>query len=114
MALPELVRRSADKLLRSYCAERIPRCAGDQIRLTYRFLDDAIVLSEERAPAADPQHWHASPIALFRFSPELNQWTLHYPDHRRRWHLYFNAGPSLDLSRLLHHLDADPLHLFWE
>ena len=37
-----------------------------------------------------------------------------YPDRGRRWRFYLNTPPSLDLEKLLRHLDADPLQLFWE
>jgi hypothetical protein len=114
MTLPALVRKSAEKLLARFCAERIPPCAREQLRLGFAIHDDQITLFEERPAPSDPSARAATPIARFRYSHDLGQWTLHYPDRQRRWRFYLNAGPSLDLRKLLRHLDADPLHLFWE
>lgn len=114
MPLPELVRRSAEKILSRYCAERVLPCARDQVRLSFRLCDDHVTLYAERAAAEGSGEWTAAPVARFRFSHELGQWSLHYPDGERRWRFYLNVGPSLDLGKLLRHLDADPLHLFWD
>ena len=113
MAMPELVRRSAEKLLAHYCDQRIPPCARDKLRLAFSIRDDQVTLFAERADGQEPDTWVASPVARFRFSQDLGQWTLHYPDAHLRWRFYLNAGPYLDLRKLLKHLDADPLHLFW-
>jgi len=112
MPLPELVRRSAGKILARYCAERVPPCARDRLRLSFRIRNDYVTLFAGRTDPPDGR-WRLRPVARFRFSPELAQWTLHYPDRERRWRFYLNAPPSLDLEKLLRHLDADPLHLFW-
>ncbi|MHB1399187.1 MAG: DUF3024 domain-containing protein [Trichloromonadaceae bacterium] len=113
MAIPELVKKSAERLLDKYCVEKIPPCARDQVRLSYRVADDAVTLFEERISYADPTKWLAMGIAQFRFNAELKQWTLHSSDRSNRWHLYLNAGPSLDFGKLLRVLDDDPLRMFW-
>jgi hypothetical protein len=113
LAIPELLRRSAEKLLDKYCAEKIPPCARDQVRLSYRVRGDAITLYEERIGYSDPTRWLAMAIAQFRFNPDLNQWTLHHSDRNNRWHFYLNAAPSLDFVKQLKALDEDPLRLFW-
>ena len=113
MAIPELSRKTAERLLDKYCAEKIPPCARDQMRLSYRVLDDAVTLFEERISFSDPSKWLAMAVAQFRFNPDLNQWTLHYSDRSNRWHFYLNAAPSLDFSKLLQALDNDPLGMFW-
>ena len=113
MAIPELVLKSAERLLTRYCAGRIPPCPRNQVRVSFQVRDEAITLTEERPDLASPGRWLGVPVAQFRFHAELLQWTLHYPDHARRWIFYPNVPPTLDLGRLLRHLDADPLHLFW-
>jgi len=113
MPLPDLVRRSAEKLLTRYCTERVPPCARDQLRLSFRTRGDQITLFAGRTEQADGK-WRIRPVARFCFSHELAQWTLHYPDQECRWRFYLNAPPCLDLEKLLRHLDADPLHFFWE
>lgn len=114
MALPELVRRSAEKILTRYCSGPLPSCARDLLRLSFSIRGDQVTLFAERAAAKGSGASVATPVARFRFSHDLGQWTLHYPDGERRWRFYLNAGPSLDLDKLLRHLDADPLHFFWD
>ncbi|WP_291316591.1 DUF3024 domain-containing protein [Desulfuromonas sp.] len=67
-----------------------------------------------KADGSGPHPSPAAPLAQFRFHSELGQWTLHYPGAQNRWHIFLNAGPTLNLERLLRHLDEDPLNLFWE
>jgi len=114
MALPELVRRSAEKIFTRYCAGHLFSGNRDEIRLSFSIGDDHITLFAEQTAAEGSEFRDASPVARFRFSHELGQWTLHYLDREQRWHFYLNVGPSLDLGKLLQHLDSDPLHLFWE
>ncbi len=113
MPLPELIRKSAEKILSRYCEEKIPPCARQQLRLVYQIRDDNATLYEERPLLSDPERWLAAPIAQFRFNHELRQWSLHVSDRNHCWHLYANIGPTLNLSRLLQHLDEDPFRIFW-
>lgn len=113
MSLPELVRLSAEKIFSRYCEERTPVCSCDQGRLSFRIQDDHITLFAEQPATPVDRQGTTSPLARFCFSHELGQWTLHYPDDEQRWRFYLNVGPSLDLSKLLKHLDADPLNVFW-
>lgn len=102
MALPELVRRAAEKMLTRYCRDRSLACAEGAVSLGFEIRGDAITLHAGR------------PVARFRYSHELAQWTLHYPDRSGRWRFYLGIGPSLDLGKLLKHLDEDPTHTFWD
>lgn len=113
MSLPELVRLSAEKIFTRYCEDHVPVCACAQRRLSFHLRDDHITLFAEQPAVSVSGERVVSPLARFRFSHELGQWTLHYPDDEQRWRFYLNVGPSLDLGKLLKHLDADPLHLFW-
>lgn len=113
MSLPELVRKSAEKLFQTYCRERAPSHADEGARLGFRIRGDGITLFEELIDQNSAAGMLATPIARFRFCRELNQWTLHYPDQERRWRFYLNIGPSLDLGKLLRHLDEDPTRTFW-
>lgn len=112
MALPELVRRTAEKVLSDYCRRKIPPCAMGDVRLRFAWEEDGAVLYEDHCTCRSEASV-ARPVARFRFSPDLAQWTLHYPGPDRRWLFYLNAGPSLDLGKLLRHLENDPLGIFW-
>lgn len=113
MILPELVRRSAEKVLTEYCEERVPYCARHQIDLRFELEGASLDLFLVEADVAGTEFPGETPLARFRFIADLGQWTLHYPAAERRWVFYLNAAPTLDLRRLLHALDQDPFGLFW-
>ena len=112
MSLPELLRRSAEKQLLEFCRSRSD-CDPAASRLDFRVEDDHITLYLESGVEGDHPSRVVTPIGRLRFDPYLNQWTLHYPISGDRWSFYLNAGPSLDLGKLLQHIDRDPLHVFW-
>lgn len=112
MPIPELVRRTAEKLLTDFCRRSLPFCGRGEGQLSFTFEEDGIVLFEEQC-ACRKEGQGPRPVARFRFDCDLSQWTLHYPGPDRRWLFYLNAGPSLHLGKLLHHLERDPLGLFW-
>lgn len=111
MQLPELLRKQAEKLLFQFCQH----AADDPLRprhLRYRIEGQQLNLFEVRRCQHNPQQHQSLPMAQIRYSPDLNQWTLHYLQDER-WKLYLNITPSLDLSRLLTAIKQDPMGCFW-
>ncbi len=114
MAIPELLRKSAEKLLSEYCDEREPCCELNHTRLTFRIGGDRATLIEERWAYLEQGHWLIRPVAQFRYNADLVQWSLHYYNSSKKtWVFYLNFGPSLDLAKILRHVDDDPLRTFW-
>lgn len=113
MALPQFLRKSADKLFFEYCAERDCGCGQLHPGLSYRIGGNRVTLFEQqrRCPMQAPTR--TRPVAQFRYQPELKQWSLHYRHNGVNWVFYPNCGPSLDLAKILRHVDADPLGMFW-
>jgi len=109
MALPELVQHKAEKSLEHFCASC--REAGDVVPLRYSFEAEAYIIWQiaTRSGAAETD----LPVAQLRYHHVLGQWTLHYPGDDGRWRLYLNSGPTLDLDKLLRHLETDPFQTFW-
>lgn len=114
MALPELVRRTVEKLLAEYCGRRTSSCPLAGPRLFYRFGDDTVTLFAEQRSCGGATALAVTAVAQFRYSHDLRQWSLHYLDQQQRWHFYLNVAPTLDFAKLLKYLDDDPLHVFWE
>ena len=112
MGLPELLHRSAEKQMTEFCRVRTEKdpFAG---RVRFRMEEDLITVFMEGGEEIGNSPGEDIPVARLRFDSLLRQWTLHYPVEGRRWAFYLNAGPSLDLGKLLYHLDQDPLRLFW-
>jgi len=114
MELPELLRKSADKLLTNFCATHPSSEQHGHSRLIYRLSGSRATLIEEQYCCPGRRQRTVRPIAQFRYHRELTQWSLHYYlGDRRAWAFYLNCGPSLDLAKILRHVDADPLRVFW-
>lgn len=114
MELPELLRKSAEKQFERYCEGKVPPCFRNEVRVSFRIDGDSVTLFEERITLSNPSGWSGRRIAQFRYQPDLNQWSLHYPVARDAWRLYLNAGPTLNLQLLLQAVDDDPFHSFWQ
>jgi hypothetical protein len=111
MTLPEIIRRNAEKLLGEFCERDLLSPSGEEIRLAFVMDDSSVTLySRRRLPSSDG--WTERAVARLVYHAELSQWTLHYPDSSGRWCFYLNAGPALELGKLLRHLEDDPLGIF--
>ena len=111
MTLPELVHKSAEKQLARYCRDKVPAWAQGQVRLVYAFSGDCATLYKEKRTWSG--RWEPEAVARFCYNNDLHQWALYYPGPEDRWRVYLNVGPSLDLGKLLRHLDEDPIRTFW-
>ena len=78
MSLPELLKKSAEKLLSTYCSEHNFHCTDVPSRLSYRIGDNRVTLLEELSGCPCLSSCNARPVAQFRYQPDLTQWTLHY------------------------------------
>ena len=107
MAVPELVSRGAEKQLNDFCREQNAASRCESGCLTWEPEAGGLTLTLVRPSLS------ATPLARFRYSAELGQWTLHYHDAEGHWRLYLNAGATLEFGRLLKAVDADPFHFFW-
>ncbi|NOQ51083.1 MAG: DUF3024 domain-containing protein [Desulfuromonadaceae bacterium] len=112
MELPELLKKRAEKLLFTFCQQ----AADDEFRprhIRYRIEGLHINLYEVRRSAQNPEQHKQLPMAKLRYSPELNQWTLHH-QNGEHWQLYLNITPTLELSKLFSAIQQDPLGFFWQ
>ena len=105
--IPELVFKSADKILREFCAQPLVR-SGHEYHIVMEPGPESFELLITRFDSE--QHL---PFARLDFSPELGQWTIHRPRGGDRWSYVPEAGGSLDLNKLLRYLKHDPLNIFW-
>ncbi len=110
--LPELLERKATRLLDEFCV----RASNDPYQprhLRYRIEGRQIYLYEIRRYLNDPKQHKELPMAQIRYSPELNQWTLHH-QNGEYWQLYLNITPTLEFEKLLSAIKQDPLGYFWQ
>lgn len=110
--LPELLEKSARRQIDRFCKEAA-QDPHQPRHLDFRISGNQIDLFEKRRYRNDPTQHQELPMAKIRYTPELNQWSLHH-QHGDRWQLYLNAPPSLDLGRLLLSIKQDPMGYFWQ
>lgn len=109
--LPELLQRQAAKRLDRFCAQEANHRLNPR-QLSYRIEGLQVNLFEHRRCRQPRQQPQQIPIAQLRYSPQLNQWTLHH-QNGEHWQLYLNINPSLDLGKLLNAIQQDPMGYFW-
>ena len=106
MAVPQLVRRNAEKALAAFVERQNDAGRVADGRLVWSTGEEGLALLLVRPVAT-------LALVRFRFVAELGQWTLHYRDGEGRWCFYLNAGPTLEFGKLLAVVDSDPFGFFW-
>jgi Protein of unknown function (DUF3024) len=101
--------------IRSFCEQRVPPHALDQVRLEAIVEGNAVAIAERRAPwhgdtSAD---WTTQPVARLRYVQEHQHWTLFSRDRDEQWHRYDGVAPTHDVTVLLDEVDRDPTAIFW-
>ncbi len=105
--IPELIKRRVEGQLETFCLQHRDRLVCPHVDLQTFWEKDAVTL-EARDGCNPPQ-----PIARFRYSTDLGQWSLFAPHDAPAWRLCLDVQPSLNLERLLTYLEKDPLNVFW-
>ena len=115
MAIPEIVRRHAERRLTAYCEARVPKAVRHQVRLSANFRGNTATIYEERPPfsSSPGAPWVHITVAQFRYDPAAALWTLYWADRNSRWHVYHDIEPSTDIQALLDEVEADPTGIFW-
>jgi len=113
MALDEMTKARAEKMLAAFCEERVPKAVRDKVRLSYEFRGSCLTLYEDRPSFQDPSEWTHSPVAQFRHDENTNRWTLYCCDRNSKWHRYSNSDPTQNLEQLIQEVDKDPTCIFW-
>jgi Protein of unknown function (DUF3024) len=64
--------------------------------------------------ALDPNltEWSRLPVALLRYNPDSDLWTLYGADRNSHWHRHDDCDPGT-VTRPLDEIGADPTCIFW-
>ena len=113
MALDEITKARATKLLGAFCEKRVPRHLWHKVRLHFEIHGRSLTLIEDRPYFQDPSQWTHSPVAQFRHDEETKRWTLYCCDRNSKWHRYMDLDSTTDLEDLIKEVDRDPTGIFW-
>jgi len=113
MAIPAVVKKTADMALNTYIERRVLPQLHARVRLVHRWRGNTVTLIEQRPWWRDEATWVDIPIAQFRYDNQRNDWTLYWQDRNQRWHLSEELTDSREITRLLAEVDRDPTGIFW-
>ena len=113
VAIPELTRRNAERLLEAFCERRVPPHVRDKVRMSFATRGNSVTLVEHRPVFMRPDTWTDIGIAQFRFDATSTRWKLYCADRNGRWHRYTRKRPAADIAALLREVDRDPTCIFW-
>ena len=113
MAIPELTRRRAERLLQQFIEGRVSPRVRHNVRMSVAARGDAITLFEHRPVWRMPDKWTNSKVAQFRYDPDSDRWTLYWSDQHDRWHRYTRKRSTNDIATLIREVDEDPVGAFW-
>jgi len=101
--------------IRSYCEQRVPPHALDQVRVEANVDGNTVTIIERRAPWRPDfgPEWTAGPVARLRYVHKYRHWTLFWRDRNQRWHHYDLIEPAVDVTLLLDEIERDPTGIFW-
>jgi len=113
MALDEFTRKQVEEKLGRFCESRIPPHVRGEIRLTFSFWKDSVILYEERPHWREPEVWTKMKIARMDFDEASRGWTLWAYDRNDRPLFYIDLDANVSLDDVLSEIDTDPTGIFW-
>jgi hypothetical protein len=112
MAIPELTRRRAEKLLQELIDRRVPQRFRKEIQLSVEVRGNAVTLFEDRPVWRMPGQWSHRKLAQFRYDPTSERWALYWSDRHGRSLRYEGKRPAADIATLIREVDQDPIGAF--
>ncbi len=113
VAIPELTRRRAERLLEQFCEQRVSPRVRHKVHLSVGTRGNSVTIFEHRPVFKSHGIWTWSKVAQFRYDPPSDRWTLYCRDRNRRWSRDTQKQSTADFSVLLLEVDKDPTGIFW-
>ncbi len=101
--------------IRSYCEQRVPPHALDEVRVE-AIVDGNTVTIVERRPPWRPDfgpEWTTGRVARLRYVHKYRHWRLLWRDRNEGWQRYDRVEPTTDVTVLLDEIEQDPICIFW-
>ena len=107
MAFSELELMKIEKVVGTYCRDRVPAHHWDKLRMAYRVNGHDVVVFEVRPDWQDPTRTMEEPIAKFKFVRASGEWRLFWMRADLKWHKYEPFPASSRLEKLVEAVDQD-------
>lgn len=113
MALSEIERCRAEKLIAEYCEQRVLAHVRRQVQMLYKRRGNVFTLYEWRPYWLDESQLIDADIARIAYDEKNREWRLQYRDRNERWQTYAPLVSAPRVEELLDEIDEDPTGIFW-
>jgi len=113
MALSELEQQRVEKIVGTYCREKIPPHLRDEIRIFYTIRGNDVKIVESRPHWQKKDIWTETEIARIKHDDSALTWQLYWKRANGKWVKYSEFKPVSDLKKVVNEIESDPYNVFW-
>ncbi len=113
MALSDVQKAQAAKLLDPIAREADRPGVRDQLRVGYRIEGNSVVLFESRVRFDKRSEWLDHPVAKFTYVTSIQRWRLYCRFRDLKWHGYQPLPEADSMEHLVSEVRRDPTCIFW-
>ena len=113
MAFSEFERKRIEKIVGTFCQNRVPERARTQLRYIYRIEGQNVFLSEDRPRWDNPDEWLALDFAKLTYVKSRKIWKLYWMRASGRWERYEPCRKDKHLENLITVIGEDQYGCFF-
>ena len=107
MAFSELENKRIEKIVGTFCDNRVPDRARDQLKVGFRVEGQTIFVFESRPSWDDPNKWMDHDFVKISYVKSRSIWKLYWMRASGKWNLYKPHGEDKDLGKLINTINED-------
>jgi Protein of unknown function (DUF3024) len=113
MAFSELEKKRIEKIVGTFCDDRVPARVRDQLKVGFRIEGQNIFLFESRPRWDNPGEWMDHDFAKLTYVKSRSFWKLYWMRASGKWNQYKPHGQDNDIGKLIHTIDEDSIGCFF-
>lgn len=113
MAFSEFEIKRIDKIVRTFCENRVPERFRDQVKVGFRIEGQNIFLFENRPRWDEPSEWLALDFAKITYVKSRRIWKLYWKRASGKWDQYKPHFVANDIGKLIKTIDEDRYGCFF-
>ena len=113
MVFSEFEKKRIEKIVRTFCDNRVPQRIRDKLKNGYRVEGQNVFLFESRPRWDDPKEWLDLDFAKITYVKSRGIWKLYWKRASGKWNLYEPHSESRGLDDLIATIDEDRYGCFF-
>jgi len=113
MAFSEFEKKRIGKIVGTFCENRVPERARNQVRNGFRIEGQNIFIFESRPRWDDPSQWMDLDFAKITYVKSRGIMKLYWKRASGKWNLYEPHGESRELTDFINTIDEDRFGCFF-